>query len=296
MPMTTDLPLADRQILAYARRSLSMQSDNWEAEQRDAITMYAMTTFGRAPDLFIFEDTRKRVFERPGLSMALGMAPAGELGVLLVPSKGAIATMNRALAECLSRFARFDVAVHAIDCGRNLYAGDAIHGMDDPLLTPANEQGEVGKAFGRRIVGYAKCDLSGSSISKQSQLLNAFSYCSHGRALDDFYCDAGGVLTWERPGFRALMQDVQAGRVGTIVIADFDRLGRTQLVETEFKQQCQLHGVLIESVEEAPLPSSVARPRRALPSWRSARDRALHDNRFAWQRLASLRQRESRKR
>lgn len=296
MSTTTDFNNAGGKLLAYARRSHAMQGDDWEIEQRDTITAYAMAKFGHAPDLFVFEDTRKRVFDRPGLSTALGMASAGELGTLLIPSQSAIATMNRALAECLSRFARLDVAVHAIDRGRNLHAGDAIIGQEDPLLGLINELPDAAKVIGRRIVGYAKCDLGGSAISKQNQLLNAFSYCNHGRALDDFYCDAGGRLTWERPGFRALMQDVQAGRIGTIIVADFDRLGRTQLVETEFKQRCKLSGVHIESVAEAPLPGPVPRPRRALPSWRSARDRALHDNRFAWQRLASLRQRETRKR
>ena len=286
------LPHSGRKMLAYARRSITQPHSGWE----EAVTAYAMKTFGREPDLYIDEECRKRVFERPGLSTALAMASAGDLDLLLVPSKAAIATMPRALSECLSRFDRLGVRVHAIDAKRDLNAGDALIGNDSPMLGSVTGMLDASKTPGRRLVGYAKCDLSGSSIRVQYYLLNAFSACTYGRSLDDFYCDAGGRLTWERPGFRTLMQDVEAGRIGTIVVADFDRLGRTHLLDSEFRRRCQQHSVLIESVAEAPLPGIVAKPRRSLPMWRSASDRALHHNRFAWQRLASVRQREVRRR
>lgn len=290
MPTTTYSALGGKKIVAYGRRTRPVEGDNWKSTQREIAAEYSAVTFGRAPDDFIFDETCQRVFDRPGLSAALLLAFNGQLGVLLVPDKRTIATISEALIECWNRFDRFGVKVHSIEDGRDLDLLDTVIGSRAAASISA------GASSRRRIVGYAKCSLSGSSISAQNYLLNAFAYCNHGRRLDDFYCDAGGRLTWERPGFRALMQDVEAGRIGTIIVSDFDRLGRTKLFEAEFKKLCEAHDVQIQSVSDMPVPGIVAKPRRPLPNWRSASDRMLHHNRFAWQRIASVRQREARKR
>lgn len=290
MSKTRTVALKGKIIVAYGRRTRPIEGDNWEATQRDIATKYSKATFGRAPNGFIVDETCQRVFDRPGLWAALMLAFHGQLGVLLVPSKTTIATMPKALTECWNRFDRYGVKVHSIEDGRDL----------DLLDTVTNSRVcasiRAGAPSPRRIVGYATCSLSGSSITTQNGLLNAFAFCNHGRRLDDFYCDAGGRLTWERPGFRALIQDVEAGRIGTIIVPDLDRLGRAPLFEAEFKKLCETHDVQLQSVSEVPVPGIVAKPRRALPNWRSASDRMLHHNSFAWQRVASVRQRQALKR
>lgn len=281
-----ELAIAGRKLVAYARRSHRNDGDNWETDQSRALAAYATRALGRAPDLFVFDQNCKRIFDRPGLQELLKLASSNELAALIVPDKTTIASMPRPLAEFMSRFERFNVAVHALSELRRANGSKR-------AKPPGNAANDIRVG---RIVGYAKCELSGSTISPQYKLLQSYSECTTGHRLDDFYCDAGGRLTWERPGFRALMQDVEASRIATIVVADLSRLGTSPLLDAEFKDRCQAKNVSIVNIVDVPLPHVVARPRRPLPTWRSDSDRALHFNSFAWQRLASVRKHRARKR
>lgn len=296
MPTMNKLPRPDGAILAYARRSRSVDGDNWEAQQREEMIAYAEKAFGERPALFIVEETKLPVFERPGLSKTLEIAAEGHLGILLLPSSAALAALPGALRECLSRFERLGVRVHSMYDRRDIGVGDTKAGESKWLPGSADNLPNHSKAAVRRVVGYAKCQGGGSTISVQNQLFDAFAFCTLGQGLDDFYCDANGRLTWERPAFRALMQDVEAGRIGTIIVADFDRLGRTQLLETEFKQRCEHFGVIIHSVSDVPPPRITAKPRPPLPSWLSKSDQSLHLNRIAWTQFASIKKAKTRRR
>ena len=57
-------------------------------------------------------------------------------------------------------------------------------------------------------------------------MLNQF--CSeNGFNIFDYYVDDGfSGLNFQRPGFQKLLQDIEAGRVDTVVTKDLSRLGR----------------------------------------------------------------------
>lgn len=68
-----------------------------------------------------------------------------------------------------------------------------------------------------------------NSIVNQKKMLGDYAQ-SHGYSNPKFYTDDGFSGTnFNRPGFQELIRDVDAGRVGTIIVKDMSRLGRDYL-------------------------------------------------------------------
>lgn len=68
-----------------------------------------------------------------------------------------------------------------------------------------------------------------NSISNQKSILEAFAR-DRGFPNLRFYTDDGWSGTdFQRPGFQAMLADIEAGKVGTVIVKDMSRLGRNYL-------------------------------------------------------------------
>ena len=66
-----------------------------------------------------------------------------------------------------------------------------------------------------------------NSIHSQRELARSFIQSREDLELYDFYVDDGySGANFRRPGFRRLMEDVQAGKVDCVVVKDLSRFGR----------------------------------------------------------------------
>ncbi len=66
-----------------------------------------------------------------------------------------------------------------------------------------------------------------NSITSQRDLLRSFIRQQDDLELYDFYIDDGwSGANFDRPGYKRMMEDVQAGKVGCVVVKDLSRLGR----------------------------------------------------------------------
>ena len=65
-----------------------------------------------------------------------------------------------------------------------------------------------------------------NSITNRKAILKKYAE-DNGFRNTAYYVDYGvSGTTWERDGFKAMMADVEAGKVGTIITKDLSRLGR----------------------------------------------------------------------
>ena len=68
-----------------------------------------------------------------------------------------------------------------------------------------------------------------NSISNQKSILEAYAR-DRGFPNLRFYTDDGwSGTTFQRPGFQAMLADIEAGKVGTVIVKDMSRLGRNYL-------------------------------------------------------------------
>ena len=76
-------------------------------------------------------------------------------------------------------------------------------------------------------------DKDSASIDTQRDMLTR--YCSENNIIiHDFYIDDGFTgLNTERPGFRRMIEDVEAKKVNCVITKDQSRLGRNHL-ESDF--------------------------------------------------------------
>ena len=77
--------------------------------------------------------------------------------------------------------------------------------------------------------------------------------------LDSFtlYADVGkSGLTLDRPAFNALKADIEAGRIGELIIYSFSRLARDVILVVEFIEWAQARGVEIISVTDGELTAA----------------------------------------
>ena len=75
-------------------------------------------------------------------------------------------------------------------------------------------------------------ELSGdsNSIVHQKEILSAYAE-KHGFENTDFYVDDGYSGTnFNRPDFQRMMDDVNSGRIGTIIVKDMSRFGRDYIM------------------------------------------------------------------
>lgn len=69
--------------------------------------------------------------------------------------------------------------------------------------------------------------LESDSISSQRELCRAFVRSQKGMEIYDIYVDDGySGVSFERPGFKRMMEDVSAGKVDCIIVKDLSRFGR----------------------------------------------------------------------
>ena len=88
------------------------------------------------------------------------------------------------------------------------------------------------------------------SISNQKALLRDFAE-RNGLLNYEYYVDDGWSGTrWDRPGFLQIMEDIERGNVGQILIKDMSRLGRDHLRVGLFLEQLREQGVRLIAVAE----------------------------------------------
>ena len=72
-------------------------------------------------------------------------------------------------------------------------------------------------------------DGESNSITNQKAILQKFAE-DNGFPNPTFYVDDGvSGTTWERDGFKAMMSDIEDGKVATVITKDLSRLGRDYL-------------------------------------------------------------------
>lgn len=73
-----------------------------------------------------------------------------------------------------------------------------------------------------------------NSITNQKAILKKYAD-DNGFTNTVYYVDDGvSGTTWERDGFKAMMSDIEAGKVGTVITKDLSRLGRDYLKTGEY--------------------------------------------------------------
>lgn len=74
----------------------------------------------------------------------------------------------------------------------------------------------------------------GNSITNQKAILKKYAE-DNGFSNPVFYVDDGvSGTTWEREGFKAMLADIEEGKVGTVITKDLSRLGRDYLKTGEY--------------------------------------------------------------
>ena len=71
--------------------------------------------------------------------------------------------------------------------------------------------------------------LSANSISNQKRILETFAKQNGFTNLRWYTDDGYSGANFQRPGFQAMLADIEAGKVGTVIVKDMSRLGRNYL-------------------------------------------------------------------
>ncbi len=101
-----------------------------------------------------------------------------------------------------------------------------------------------GQGEKRRVVGYSRVSSAAQKADLERQQAALRTYCEkQGKAVDEWLHDIGSGLNYERKQFVRLMEQVEAGEVGEIVIAHKDRLVRFGY--EWFEGFCQRHDTTI---------------------------------------------------
>ena len=75
-----------------------------------------------------------------------------------------------------------------------------------------------------------------NSITHQKAILKEYA-TSHGFTNCRFYVDDGiSGATFEREGFQQMIEDVEQGIVGTVIVKDLSRLGRNYLITGQYTE------------------------------------------------------------
>lgn len=94
------------------------------------------------------------------------------------------------------------------------------------------------------MVVYSRVSSAGQTADLERQQAALRAYCEKpGKAVDEWVQDIGGGLNYARKQFVRLMEQVEAGEVGEIVMAHKDRLVRFGY--EWFDAFCQRHGTVI---------------------------------------------------
>ena len=99
------------------------------------------------------------------------------------------------------------------------------------------------------IVGYCrKSRISETDeLTRQEQLVK--DYCNNkGYKLDKLFSEVGSSVDPDRPQYKLMLQYLNEHEEVTIVVTDYDRIGRDTLLLSLFKQLCKEHRHLVELV------------------------------------------------
>ena len=95
-----------------------------------------------------------------------------------------------------------------------------------------------------------------NSISNQKKLLEQYAK-EHGFTnLVHFTDDGISGTRFDRPGFLAMMKEVESGKVGTILIKDMSRMGRDYLKVGQYMELLRQKNVRLIAVNEKRLSES----------------------------------------
>ena len=76
-----------------------------------------------------------------------------------------------------------------------------------------------------------------NSISNQKRILEAYAKQNGFTNLRWYTDDGYSGANFQRPGFQAMLADIEAGKVGTVIVKDMSRLGRNYL-QVDFTRKC----------------------------------------------------------
>lgn len=69
-----------------------------------------------------------------------------------------------------------------------------------------------------------------NSIVNQKRILQAYAEENHFFNIEFFIDDGYSGTNFDRPGYRKMMELVDKGRIGTIIVKDHSRIGRDRIV------------------------------------------------------------------
>ena len=89
-----------------------------------------------------------------------------------------------------------------------------------------------------------------NSISNQKRILEAFAKQNGFTNLRWYTDDGFSGANFQRPGFQAMLADIEAGKVGTVIVKDLSRLGRHRTQTALFIDYLREHDVRVLSATE----------------------------------------------
>jgi len=66
-------------------------------------------------------------------------------------------------------------------------------------------------------------------LSHEDELQGESNSISNQKRILETYAKQNGFTNFQRPGFQAMLADIEAGKVGTVIVKDMSRLGRNYL-------------------------------------------------------------------
>ena len=80
-----------------------------------------------------------------------------------------------------------------------------------------------------------------NSISNQKRILETYAKQNGFTNLCWYTDDGYSGANFQRPGFQAMLADIEAGKVGTVIVKDMSRLGRNYLQVGMYTEKCFSH-------------------------------------------------------
>lgn len=112
------------------------------------------------------------------------------------------------------------------DAGAGMRAGVFYHVAMYLRLSREDDEENIHSAFGQHDALCGK-KAESDSIRSQREMIRSFLRGQEDMALYDAYVDSGySGVNFDRPEFRRMMQDIEAGHVNCVIVKDLSRLGR----------------------------------------------------------------------
>ena len=89
-----------------------------------------------------------------------------------------------------------------------------------------------------------------NSISNQKRILETFAKQNGFTNLRWYTDDGYSGANFQRPGFQAMLADIEAGKVGTVIVKDMSRLGRDYLKVGQVMEVLRQRGVRLIAIND----------------------------------------------